>query len=261
METKLLTEHDPLPYELSNSEGSSNCLVICDHASNAVPKNLNQLGLTDETLRKHIGIDIGTEEIGRYLSQKLNATMIKANYSRLVIDLNRGPEHEGSILAVSDHIAIPRNQNLSPADRQHRVDEIYRPYHKKIEALLKAIRDRGQNPFIISVHSFTPIMDGFNRPWHIGLLWGGDATVPQTVIQNLRAHNPDFVIGDNEPYSIQEDKRYNNTIEVHAEGNNIPSIIPEFRQDMVSTPKDALKMAQIFLASLEPVINDPKIYK
>lgn len=259
--TKLLGPSDPKPVTVINENGQSNCLIICDHASNNVPAKLNKLGLSDDILEQHIGIDIGTEQIGRYLSKALDATMVMANYSRLVIDLNRGTDHPTSIPPVSDHITIPGNQNITKADRQARIDEIYHPHHNAIEQACLNIRERGQLPFIISVHSFTPEMDGFKRPWEIGILWDDDDFVPNNVMKNIAKARPDFTVGDNEPYSIKESKLFNNTIERHAVLHGYPYIIPEFRQDITQDTAKAEELAQIFLDAILPVIDHQDSYR
>ncbi len=260
-ETKLLGSTDPHPFTVINEDGKSNCLIICDHASNTVPAKLNKLGLSDDILEQHVGIDIGTEEIGRYLSQALDATMVMANYSRLVIDLNRGTDHPTSIPPVSDHIDIPGNVDMDPADKQGRIDEIYMPYHNAIEQACLNIRERGQLPFIISVHSFTNEMDGFKRPWEIGILWDDDDFVPKNVMANIAKMRPDFTVGDNKPYCIKESKLFNNTIERHAVQHGYPYIIPEFRQDLTSDPAKAEELAQIFLDAILPVIDHADSYR
>jgi predicted N-formylglutamate amidohydrolase len=48
-------------------------------------------------------------------------------------------------------------------------------------------RRAGMAPFVFSVHSFTPRMQGRERPWHVGILWDSD---PRAVGRCLRCCRP-----------------------------------------------------------------------
>lgn len=98
----LLGADDPKPFELVNSEGRSELVLFCDHASNRVPASLNNLGLSDEQLASHIGWDPGAALLARALSVRLDAPLLLSNYSRLVIDCNRHPTAADSIPTTSD---------------------------------------------------------------------------------------------------------------------------------------------------------------
>jgi predicted N-formylglutamate amidohydrolase len=84
-------------------------------------------------------------------------------YSRLVIDCNRWPGSETSILPMSEGTNIPGNQKLSAEDTVARVREIFDPYHRKISRHLDVRRDAGRTTIIVSLHSFTrstPVFHG-----------------------------------------------------------------------------------------------------
>lgn len=259
----LLTAHDPQPVTVYNESALENSpvLIICDHSSNVIPKKLNRLGVDNATLEKHIAYDIGTETIGKYLADRLNAPAVLAGFSRLVIDLNRGLDHAGSIPALNDHIAIPGNENLSAAQKKCRTDEIYTPYHDKITDCLETIKQRGQQPFIISVHSFTPEMDNQCRETEIGILWDRNKDIAETMIQDLKTRNPALVVGDNDPYSFREAPELNHTLNRHGIDQNSLYMIVEFRQDLVGTTDNARHYADIFLQSLEQVMNEFSVEK
>src|SRR5579872_1806892 len=98
---------DPAAYAIVNPAGAAPLLIICDHASRAVPRGLRQLGLSDAELRRHIGWDIGAAEVARRLATRLDAPLVLAGYSRLVIDCNRGLGDPSSIPDVSDGVVVP----------------------------------------------------------------------------------------------------------------------------------------------------------
>ncbi len=258
---RLLQPGEPAPYRIENAKGSAPILIICDHASNRVPKILDNVGLSKADLAKHIAWDPGTEDIGQYMSEKLDAAAVFATYSRIVVDVNRGERSPECMREVSDHIVVPGNQKLSAAEKRQRLDEIFWPYHRALSGQIKALRKKGIVPMIVSLHSFTPEMDGYKRPWEIGVLWNKEETIARRVVENLRAQNPGMVVGENEPYTLKQANLSKNTIKTHAEDTGLPYIIVEFRQDLVATKRDALKWGRIFLEAIAPILIDEEVYQ
>ncbi len=257
---KLMGAGEPPAVRVENGRGRAKCVIVCDHAANRVPRTLKDLGLSKAQLQQHIAWDPGTEDIGRYLSKALGATVVLASYSRLVVDLNRGHDHPELMRDTSDHVHIPGNVGLTAAQKKQRLDELFWPYHNEIDRQLKRFTSKGVAPVLISVHSFTPQMDGFRRPWHIGVLWNREEKIARALVKNLRRNSPDLVIGENEPYSLKAANFLKNTISTHAESKGLPYIILEFRQDLVNTKKKAEKWAEIFLESLRPILADKQLY-
>ena len=255
----LLRENEPLPYEVFNEQKKSNVLIVCDHASRVIPKSLGTLGLKSADRKKHIVWDIGTDDLGRKLSNSLKAPAVIATYSRIVIDLNRDCDDKECIRSISDHIPVPGNEKLSAKQKKQRFQEIYWPYHGQIDVQIDKVIRRGEVPFLISVHSFTPTIDDIKRPWHISILWHKEQKIAKRVIQNLRDQNPKLVIGENKPYCLKKHKMGRFTVETHAEERRMPYVLVEFRQDMVDTPRKAARMANIFLKAIKPVLADETI--
>lgn len=258
---RLLQPGEPAPFRIENANGSAPVLIVCDHASNRVPLALNNVGLSKADLQKHIAWDPGTEHIGQYMSEKLDATAFFATYSRIVVDVNRGERSPECMREVSDHIVVPGNQNLTAAQKRQRLDEIFFPYHRALTAQIKSYRKKGIVPLIVSLHSFTPEMDGFKRPWEIGVLWNKEEALARRVIENLRAQNPGMTVGENEPYTLKQANLSKNTIKTHAEDTGLPYIIVEFRQDLVGSKRDALKWGRIFLEAIAPILIDEEVYQ
>lgn len=197
-------------------------LLLCDHASNIVPPDL-ALGIDAALLDRHIAVDIGAAPLTRSLAARLDAPAILGTVSRLVIDLHREPDHVALIPHRSDGHAIPGNDH---ADRAARIARFHAPYHRAI-----AQRVRSQQPgLILSIHSFTPRLEhgGADRPWRVGVLYNRDDRAALPAIRFLRARG--LVTGDNEPYS---GRLLNATLNRHAEGNGIPSIAIEVRNDLL----------------------------
>lgn len=219
-------------------------LITADHASNAVPPGLD-LGVSAADMQRHIAWDIGTQALAEALAARLGCAAITAPWSRLVLDVNREPDHPGLIPETSDGTLIPANQALGTAERQRRLETIHAPYHARIEAALSAM-DR---PLLISLHSFTPVMNGFVRPWHCGLLYNQDRQLAPLAIAWLRA-NTSFTVGDNEPYS---GALLNYTMNRHGEARAIAYLNFEVRQDLIDTSVGVAQWSDTLAACITAV--------
>jgi predicted N-formylglutamate amidohydrolase len=258
MSLSCLGPGDPPPVEFWRGGGAAPLLITCDHAGNRVPRAHGDLGLTREELSRHIGRDIGAAEVSRRLAERLDAPAVLAGYSRLVVDCNREPDDPTSIPETSDGVAIPGNRGLSPQARHARHADIFVPYHAAITAWLEARLARGVVPAVLSVHSFTPVMGGTQRPWHVGILWDADPRIPVPLLESLRA-DPALVVGDNEPYSARVPPGY--TDRHHAVARGLPHVAIELRQDLIADDRGAARWAEILGAALAPILARGEIYR
>lgn len=249
----LLGADDPPPYELVNPGGSAPLLLVCDHASYAVPAALHGLGLDESALRRHIGWDIGAADVTRRLAAMLDARAVLAGYSRLVIDCNRPLGSPTSILAISDGVSIPGNAALDGAAATARAGACFAPYHDVIEELLDATAARpgAPVPALISMHSFTPLFEGFERPWHIGILWDRDDRLAKPLMKAFAA-DPLIHVGDNQPYSGASLTPYSTPR--HAEARGYRHVTVEIRQDLIDTHHGAEIWAQRTAAALREAL-------
>ena len=241
----LLTQDDPPAFEIVNSEGSASAVLVCDHASNRIPRRLGTLGLRSKQLADHIAWDLGAAEVSRSLSARLDAPLVLSGYSRLVIDCNRPLNSSESIAEQSAGVPIPGNRELMPHERQMRVDGLFRPYHRAIDQLLNG--RTGRPSLLFSLHSFTPMLDGQQRPWPIAVSYGRDRRLAALLLRAL-ARCGDLHVGENEPYPVED--AYDYTIPIHGEGRGIPHVMIEIRQDGIQTPADAAawgaRLAEIY---------------
>lgn len=210
--------------------GTQDVLLLCDHASNAVPRDVD-LGIAPELLDLHIAIDIGAGDLTRSVAAALDAPAILATVSRLVIDLHRESDHVALIPHRSDGHLIPGNESVDRADR---IARFHAPYHRILRDRIRAQRPA----FILSIHSFTPRLEhgGTDRPWHAGVLYNRDVRAAHPAIAWLRAQG--IETGDNEPYS---GRLLNATLNRHAEGQGIPSFAIEIRNDLIRDPEGVAK--------------------
>ena len=227
---RLLNRDDPPPVIVTNPGGSSPLLLLGDHAGRAIPGALAGLGVPPEALDLHIAWDIGVAGLGGCLAAALDACFIHQAYSRLVIDCNRRPETPGAMPTVSDGVAIPGNADLSVEARAARCEAIYDPYQARIAQDLDARERRGQQTLLVSLHSFTPQMDGIVRPWRFGVLHRGDSPFSQRVLGLLQAELGELA-GDNRPYAMDA---IDNTIPLHADPRRLDYLELEVRQDLIA---------------------------
>ena len=256
--SQLLDVGDPAPVTVVNPSGSASAVIICDHGGDAIPIKLDGLGLDPNDRLRHIAWDIGASAIAYQLSRKLDAPTVLGSFSRLVIDLNRPPYDLTSVREISDGVLVPGNRNLSSKDMAQRIASIFEPYHGEIAAAMERAAQHVAAPALVSVHSFTPVMKGFERPWHIGVLFGSDMRIANPLMAAL-SKNPEISVGENKPYSGYD--LYGYSVETHAMPNGYPNILLEIRQDLIDTHFGVAKWAAIIANALAPILDDKALYQ
>jgi predicted N-formylglutamate amidohydrolase len=228
----LLAIDEPPPYAVFNPDGASPILLLCEHASNRVPRALGDMGLPHHERQRHIAWDIGALALAQHLSLSLDAPLFFTNYSRLVIDCNRPLSAPSFIPEVSETTEIPANRDLSEEARQQRIETLFTPFANAVTRRLDMLEARGEQPVVVGVHSFTPIYFGKQRPWQAGILYRDAVDFAQSLIRGLSAER-ELTIGDNEPYSIHPDEDY--SVPVHADARKLPGVLLEVRHDLIDT--------------------------
>ncbi|MCA0042496.1 N-formylglutamate amidohydrolase [Celeribacter litoreus] len=252
---QLLSQDDPAPLIQVFRPGKSPFVFCCDHAGALVPAQLADLGLDEEHLNDHIGVDIGIFAVTSWLSGLMLAPMVAQPYSRLVIDNNRRPGNPTSIPAVSDARAIPGNEDLDDAARLQREQEILMPYQEALGALLRDQREvLGQWPILMTMHSFTRRMkSGARREVDIGVIYEGESAFAAALQKHLA--NETYVVRRNEPYSVGIEEDF--TVPLQAIAKGIPYVEIEICQDLIETcagqRRLASTMRRAMLAALREI--------
>ncbi|WP_374329823.1 N-formylglutamate amidohydrolase [Aestuariivirga sp.] len=237
-------EQLPPAVRVLNEAGASPYVLLCEHASRFMPRACKGLGLGAEDLERHIAWDIGAADVAGALSRLIDAPLVMAGYSRLLIDLNRPVDSPTSIPETSETTVIPGNAALAPDERARRIALYFDPFQSAVRRLLDARRAAERPATIIGVHSFTPVYKGVARPWHAGILYRRSRVFGHALAEALggaAAH-----IAENEPYQIEDDSDY--TVPVHGEARGLDAVLIELRQDLVATSEGASAWA-IRLAS------------
>ena len=212
-------------------EGRGPFVIVCEHASNRLPRALGSLGLTSAALERHIAWDPGAAGVAEGLAERLGGDLVLQRYSRLTADCNRDPALADAIPARSEDTDIPHNEGLDAEARAARLRAVWTPFHDALEALLDRRRAAGRLTVLVTVHTFTPVYRGVARPLHIGIISTGDRRVADPLLAALR-RDRDLIVGDNEPYSPKDNVDY--TIRRHGRERGLPNVMIEIRNDLVA---------------------------
>lgn len=235
------------PFEILGSPRADGILIVCDHASNHVPTDVD-LGIDARIFEKHIAWDIGVAGVARHLVEFSDCAAFLATHSRLVADLNRYPKDDSAVPISSDGIYIPGN-DLTEAKRNARLERFFMPYHAALGDLLLTHRPE----LILSVHSFTPRLESAPetaRPWHIGVLYNQYHAPSHIAIDYLTGQG--LIVGDQLPYS---GKVLNATMNRHAEANDIPYVGIEIRQDLISDAQGQERFAALLAEMAQFIVE------
>jgi predicted N-formylglutamate amidohydrolase len=223
-------------------------LITCDHASNRVPDWVNggDLGIPADDMARHIAWDVGAAGVAVELGRLLDSPVILSDFSRLVIDPNRGEDDPTLVMKLYDGTIIPANRQVGPEEVEERLDRLYRPYHAAYARLAALRPDR----VIVALHSFTPCLRGrAPRPWHVGVLYSHlDERFSKPLIARLMAET-DLTIGDNEPYSGHLP---GDAIDRHALRLGRHNALIEVRNDLIATPQQQAHWA----GRLAPILTE-----
>ena len=234
------------PFSIHGENRPGRWLITCDHAANTIPAAVNggTLGLSDADMNRHIAYDVGAAGLTLELAKALNSTAIMSNFSRLVIDPNRGEDDPTLVMKLYDGTIISGNRHVDASEIEARLDLCYRPYHRALAEL--AARP---DTVLLSIHSFTRQLEGRPvRPWEIGVLHADDQRLSKPLIAALAAQGGPPV-GDNEPYGGHLP---GDAVERHALQHGRPNVLIELRNDLIRTAQDQAKWA----TRLAPVLED-----
>ncbi|MAN55830.1 MAG: N-formylglutamate amidohydrolase [Paracoccus sp. (in: a-proteobacteria)] len=223
----------------------SRWLITCDHATNRVPRWVGggELGIADADMGRHIAYDVGAAGVAERLAALMDAPAILSDFSRLVIDPNRGEDDPTLLMRLYDGTVIPANKSADAAERRRRLERLHRPYH----AALARLAARHPARCLCAVHSFTPQLRGRPpRPWQIGILYSHrDARLGPAMVAACRAEG--WITGENQPYSGHLD---GDSIDRHALSHGRPNMLIEIRNDLIRTEQGQAEWA----GRLAPVI-------
>jgi predicted N-formylglutamate amidohydrolase len=234
---------------VSNGDGMSPFVVLCDHASRRIPERYGDLGLMEAELTCHIAWDLGASAVSATLSEILDAPLVQSSVSRLVIDCNRRLDAPNLIWTQSEATRIVANEGIDEAERQYRIDHFYLPYHEAIADVLNRRQQAGRETILVCVHSFTPVYNGVPRPWPIGLIHGKHEGYTRGVFDALTAQVPEMQVGWNEPYAAKDGVTF--TLERHGDARGLAATMIEIRNTEILEPAGVGAWAERLARCLE----------
>ncbi|HEU0031565.1 MAG TPA: N-formylglutamate amidohydrolase [Kofleriaceae bacterium] len=176
-------------------------VLSCEHAAWHLPPGV-ELGVALDVLQSQASWDHGAFDIASRLSDATGIPVHAGAFSRMFVDLNRGPDHPDVVPAVSYGAVVPGNANLTPGDRAQRVAAFHQPYWDAVRRdVLARLHDRGA-VLHLSSHSFDPALDPANRQFDVGVLYDPDhafeAELAERLLFALRAAG--LAVRANQPY-------------------------------------------------------------
>ena len=238
--------------EVLNPQGAGTVVLLCEHASNHVPEIFKGLGLNGEAQISHAAWDPGARALAQHLSKALDAPLVASRISRLVYDCNRPPDAPAAMTETSETFDIPGNKNLSQAERDMRVETVYRPFCDAVTDVISARKAAKRATVLVTIHSFTPVFFGKFRPVEIGILDDEDTRIADVMLDHA-SELPHRKVLRNEPYSASDGVTH--SLQIHGMAHGIPNVMLEVRNDLLRGPEDIRKMADEVLLLLTPALD------
>ena len=246
----LLGPQDTSPVTVLNEASDHPLLLVCEHAGNRVPQALNGLGIAQKDRDSHVCWDIGAEAVTRIVAEALGAPAVLQPYSRLVIDCNRPPDAPDAMPKVNHGVQVPGNRYLNEAARTARIEEIFDPFQATVERHLM----RQPRKIVLSIHSFTPLLAGEPRPWHVGFLFRQDAQTSTHLARFIAGAQPKLTIGMNQPYQIDDASDW--FVPQHGEVSGLPHSLIEIRNDLIGDTQGQQTWADILTAAINRYLKE-----
>jgi predicted N-formylglutamate amidohydrolase len=215
-------------------------VITCEHAGNELPPDIDLGEQEKEWLEEHWGWDIGAERVVRRMVQREPSVAVLSRYSRLLCDVNRRLERWDLVRPHVQGEPVEFNDGLSESDIEERIARYHAPYHEATDNCLADVADLNPDFFLLSVHTFTPELNGEVRDMEIGLLFDYDQEHYIDEIHDEVAAE-DFEVARNEPYSGKEGFIY--SVERHGVNHDVRFLEIEIRNDLVDHAEGARDVA------------------
>jgi predicted N-formylglutamate amidohydrolase len=156
---------------------SSRILLTCEHASNALPANLQWSAKDKRLAPMHWAYDPGSEAFTREFAAVTRSTALLATTSRLFVDVNRPLSAPTLFRDVADNQPIELNQGITAEEKQARLQTYYHPFHQQLHEMARTLKPA----LVLSCHSYTDCYEGKKRDVEIGVLFNHDDALAKEV--------------------------------------------------------------------------------
>lgn len=196
-------------------------LISCEHASSRIPKKFGTLGLTRSQLKNAKDLfDPGSLAVSRLVTQDLQASLLYANFSRLVVDANRRLDMKGVgnnkhhapalktevVVEMEGHehtIPIPMNAVTPSKFEKERFSKLVQPFMKVGIAHMQRLQNQFGHATLVSLHSFYPVYNGHARTTDIDVLFDVSKKNGEKLLKAIRS-STNLVVHANEPWSLKD---------------------------------------------------------
>lgn len=172
-------------------------VISCEHATAKVPSWLKYYFLKHtKLLASHRGWDPGAIVMARSFASTCRCPLVTADVSRLVIDTNRSINSKSLFTTIS--------KTFTQKEKKIILKQFYYPYRNRVENNIRdAVKTTG-HALHLSVHSFTPALNGEVRTCDIGILYNpassAEKQFARTWAAQIKKHAPYLCIRFNYPY-------------------------------------------------------------
>jgi predicted N-formylglutamate amidohydrolase len=176
-----------------------NLIITCEHAGNQVPESYNHLFAdAKDVLNSHRGWDPGALEIARFLAVEYSTPLFICETTRLLIEPNRSLH--------SHQLYSEYSQKLFETDHDFILQQYYYPHRNGVEDVISKVSKPALH---LSIHSFTPVLNGATRMVDVGILYDpdrkGESDFCKKLFDGLEQALPQLAIKLNEPYKGTDD--------------------------------------------------------
>jgi len=239
LRSRFFTEAEGQAVGVENAEGKGDILLVCEHASAAIPQKYGTLGLSPDVLSSHAAWDPGALAVARLLSQKFDATLVYQRFSRLVYDCNRPPESPSAMPVKSEIYDIPGNLDLDEAERFARTSALYVPFHDQVSDIIAERQAAGRKVVVVTIHSFTPVYHGQFREVEIGILHDSDSRLADAMLTG--SEGASLTVNRNDPYGPEDGVTH--TLRLHALPDRLLNVMIEIRNDLITDEGEQAEIA------------------
>jgi len=189
-------------------------LITCEHGGNRIPARYRPLfERYRNALESHRGYDAGALALARDFARAYGAALVYSTVSRLLVELNRSPNHRQLLSEVT--------RALPAAERQRLLQRYYWPYRNCVEVQVHSVIARGERIVHVSSHSFTPRLNGVERRADVGLLYDPRRMAEREFCtawkSEIQAANPRLLVRQNYPYRGSNDGLTTHLRRLHAD--------------------------------------------
>jgi predicted N-formylglutamate amidohydrolase len=227
-------------------------LLTCEHGGNRVPRGEAALFAgRSALLRSHLGYDPGALAVARSLARRLQAPLLAATTTRLLVDANRSPGNPRVFSSLT--------RGLPPPERERLLARHHRPHWRAVRRALGRLLAGGGPVLHVAVHSFAPVLRGRPRRTDLGLLYDPARPAERALCARwralLRRADPTLRVRRNYPYRGRSDG-LTTALRRHTPARQYRGIEIEISQRLATSSLARRRLVAILDETLRELLED-----